>query len=290
MKQLHVDTATATPGGEAPDRDLMIPTVEAVAAAGRRLRRLFTGQARADSPDEVLVGIRANDKSSLALLRPALERARPGAGWVEDELGSGTLPDGEWWVVDPVEGNINHLQGIPDWGVTATLIRDNKAVLTAVHLPITGETYTAVRGHGAWVNGRALQVSARTELSVAIVGTSQARPDESNEHHRRMGTSIAAMMDAALGVRVSVPATLHLLNVATGRMDAFWQHSVVRADLLAGALLVCEAGGSVTDLSGAPWSITSTDFLAAAPGVAQAARSTLSATEGSGARCDERRQ
>ncbi len=83
------------------------------------------------------------------------------------------------------------------------------------------------------------------------------------------------MMTAGLLVRVSVPATLHLLNVAAGRMDAFFQFSDVRADKVAGALLVAEAGGTVTDLRGRPWTAASPDFLAAAPGIHEQARRVL---------------
>ena len=73
------------------------------------------------------------------------------------------------------------------------------------------------------------------------------------------------MLDAALVIKVSVPATLQLIHVAAGRMEAFWQFSQVRSGLLAGALLVAEAGGVVTDTRGRPWSLASDDFLATTP-------------------------
>lgn len=73
---------------------------------------------------------------------------------MEDELDGGALPSGEWWVVDPAEGNVNHLHALPEWAVTATLVRENQPVLTVVHLPMTGETYTALAGAGAHLDGR----------------------------------------------------------------------------------------------------------------------------------------
>ena len=109
---------------------------------------------------------------------------RPGAGWVEDELESGPLTEGEWWVADPVEGNINHCHGIPDWGVTATLVRDNSPTVTTVYLPLTDQLYAAVRGGGATLDGTALRTSTKTEFSGAMVGTGQARPGESAEDLR----------------------------------------------------------------------------------------------------------
>lgn len=84
------------------------------------------------------------------------------------------------------------------------------------------------------------------------------------------------MLTAGLVVQVWVPATLQLVHVAAGRMDAFWQFSDVRSGLVAGALLVTEAGGTVTDLDGKPWSAAGRDFLAAAPGIHTAALDVLS--------------
>lgn len=260
------------------DDEAMLPeVVAAVQVAGRRLRDRFSPDSRPGSRDEAFAALRANDAASLAMLRGPLERARPGARWAEEELEGGALPPGEWWVTDPVEGNINHVHGTEDWGVTATLVRENAPVLAAVYLPMTGATYTAVRGGGAYENGVRLRASTKTAMDGALVGTSQARPDEDEETLRRLGASVEAMARAALLVRVSVPATLHLTQVAAGRMDAFWQHTDVRLDHLAGALLVAEAGGTVSDTRGRPWGLTSNDFLATAPGLHAAAVNVLSA-------------
>ncbi len=214
------------------------------------------------TPEQVIAAIRANDAASLHILRPLLEAACPTARWVEDELADGVLPDGDWWVVDPVEGNINHTHGLRDWGVTATLVRDNAAVLTAVHLPLTETTYTALRGGGAFEDGRRLKASSKADLRAALVGTGQASPRETATTFTSIGRSVAAMLEAALVVRVSVPATLQLVELAAGRTDVFWQHSAVRSGLLAGALLVAEAGGTVSALDGRRWTLASNDFLA----------------------------
>ncbi|WP_242904876.1 inositol monophosphatase family protein [Actinomadura terrae] len=258
------------------DRALVERVAAAVQAAGEYLAGRFSEVVHLDGRDEVVAEIHANDEASLAILRPELARLRPGAGWVEDELEGGPLPDGEWWVTDPVEGNVNHVHGMTDWGVTATLVRDNVPVLTAVHLPLSGETYTAVRSGGAWRDGAPLRPSAKRRLDGAYVGTGQASPEETAEDFARIGASVRAMLNEALVIRVSVPATLQLVHVAAGRMDVFWQFSRVRSGLLAGALLVAEAGGVVTDTRGRPWTPGSPDFLAAAPALHAAAVETLS--------------
>jgi len=276
----RADTAldSAARPTSAADEALLPAVVAAVQAAGARLLTRFSADSRPAGRDDIVAAIDANDAASLGLLRDALATARPRAGWAEDEEGGGALPAGEWWVTDPVEGNINHIHGMPDWGVTATLVRDNVPVLAVAHLPMTGNTYTAIRGAGACLDGVRLHPSAKTDLTAALVGTGQARPGESHETHRRLGQSVTAMLDAALVVRVSVPATVPLLHVASGHMDAFWQFSQVRSGLLAGALLVAEAGGTVTDTHGRPWALTSHDVLASAPGLHAAAVAVLSAT------------
>jgi myo-inositol-1(or 4)-monophosphatase len=266
---------TRTDNSIATDRALLPGLVSVVQTAAEVLLSRYGTSAPPRDIAELVSALGANDTAVLATLRGDLRQLRPDAGWVEDEGGVGPLPPGEWWVTDPAEGNINHAHGLIDWAVTATLVRDNVAVLTVVDQPQLRRTYTAVRGAGAWLNGRLLSVSAKIDLAVALVGTGQAVPGESVETYRRMGRSITAMLQSALVVKVSVPATLPLLDVAAGRTEAFWQHSQVRSGLLAGALLVAEAGGAVTDLRGQPWTVDSVDFLAATPGIHPAAVDVL---------------
>ncbi|MCX5387004.1 3'(2'),5'-bisphosphate nucleotidase CysQ [Streptomyces sp. NBC_00083] len=274
--QSTADAATSVLTDAPFDADLLAQTVTAVEAGGAALRDRFGGVVRHRTREELMDALAANDDAVLDVLRPRLTALRPGAGWVEEELAGGALPAGEWWVVDPAEGNVNHLHALPDWAVTATLVRENQPVLTVVHLPLTGETYTALAGGGAYLDGRPLHVSDTADLGLSIVATSQARPDEAEAVTRRIGSSITAMLLDALVVRTSVPATLHLVNVAAGRIDAFWQFAGARADLLPGALLVQEAGGRVSDAEGRPWTTQSDSMLAAAPGVHADAVATLS--------------
>ncbi|WP_033281152.1 3'(2'),5'-bisphosphate nucleotidase CysQ [Streptomyces sp. NRRL F-525] len=269
------NTGTTT-ASVASDADLLAQTEIAVRTAGAALRDRFGDVVPYRSREELMRALAGNDDTVLDILRPRLTSLRPNARWVEEELAGGALPAGEWWVVDPAEGNVNHLHGLPEWAVTATLVRDNRPVLTVVHLPLTGETYTALAGAGAHLDGRPLRVSRTPELGLSIVATSQARPDEDEKVVRRVGASITEMLVGALVVRTSVPATLHLVNVAAGRIEAFWQFAGARADLLPGALLVTEAGGRVTDVEGRPWTPESESFLAAAPDVHADAVATLS--------------
>lgn len=250
------------------DDAVLAAAVAAVKVTGVAMLRHFDMQTRAPGTLSDIVGaIQINDERSLDVVRGLLEQALPEAGWVEDELEGGELPDGEWWIVDPVEGNINHVQGLGGWGVSATLVRDNVPVLTAIYEPVEERLFTAMRGHGAaYANGVPMRVSAKAALNAAIVSTGQAKPGESAEIYRRLGASVTTMLQAALAVRMTVPATFELTRVAGGQIDAFWQFGNVRSGQVAGALLVSEAGGVVSDIRGRPWTLASEDFLASAPG------------------------
>lgn len=251
------------------DGRLLAAAVAAVCAAGEHMLTRFNPDTRTpDDRDGVVRGIYANDDASLTIARELLQQARPQAGWVDDELEGGALPDGEWWIFDPVEGNVNHVHGLPEWGVSATLVRDNQPVVTAVYEPVVDRLYTAVRGSGvAYMNGIPMTPSTKKELKAAIVTTGQAKPGETAETYRLIGESVTAMLHKALVVRMTVPATFQLCLIAAGQIDGFWQYSDVRSGLAAGALLVAESGGTVTDIEGNPWSLLSKNFIASAPGV-----------------------
>ncbi|WP_436534807.1 inositol monophosphatase family protein [Actinoplanes sp. HUAS TT8] len=251
--------------------NLLTVAVEAVHTAAAQVTHPATTPV---TKEELFAALRANDEAVTAILRPALTEALPGSQWTSDEHGSGPMPDGDWWVVDPVGGNMNAVQGMPDWNIGVSLVRDGAPVLAVLYAPVPGETFTATAGHGAFLNGTPLRVSAKTDLSLALTGTGQAKPSREPAHAARAGAAIAAMMREALYVRASVPVGQQLANVAAGRMDLHWQFDNLRSHI-APVLLVREAGGTVTDLDGKPWEIASDGYLAAAPGVHAAALDVL---------------
>lgn len=250
------------------DEQLLDEVTAAVTEAGRILQDRFSTENRVEDAHALIAAIDANDAASIAVLRPALERLRANARWDDDEEGHGPLGAGEWWVADAAEGNVNHIHGSVNWGVTATLVRDDIPVLTAVALPALGQVFTARRGGGARLNGLPITVSTKSELRAALVGTGQAKPSEAPEIRRQMSDSIDRMLDMALLVSASVPATVQLVQVAAGHIDGFWQFGQIRSGLVAGALLVQEAGGTVIDTNGQPWTLGSENFIAAAPHIA----------------------
>ncbi|WP_045741043.1 inositol monophosphatase family protein [Actinoplanes rectilineatus] len=244
--------------------------LEAVAAAVREagavmLKRAAAATPPADGP-ELIAAVRANDAAVLHVLRPALTRALPEAGWEDDEHATGPIAGGDRWITDPVGGNVNAVHGIPEWNIGVSLVRDKQPCLAVIYMPVTGELYTAVAGEGALLNGVPLTVSAKSDLTAALAGTGQALPSREAAPARRAGAAIAAMMQAALLVRAAVPVTQQLVQVAAGHLDLHWQFDNVRSHI--GPLLIIkEAGGVVTHLDGTPWDLAGGPYLAAAPGL-----------------------
>jgi myo-inositol-1(or 4)-monophosphatase len=267
-------TPHTTPTITEDDRALLAAVTTAAQEAGARLLEVYSPQARPASRQDLFAAGRRNEEVSLAVLTPALAAARPGARWVDDDQETTTLPPGEWWSVDAVEGNVNHVHGRPEWCVSIALIRDGVPALAVVRQPAGDLTYTAVRGGGAFVNSQPLHTSAKTSLDAAIVVTGQAEAGQ-DDTYRRIGESITAMLSRALLVRATVPSTFPLLDVAAGQADVFWQYEPVLPGIAPGALLVTEAGGIVTDLRGEPWTPGAPDVLAAAPALHAAALDVL---------------
>lgn len=248
--------------------ELLASTLPAAAAVVVPPARRFTTAA------ELTAALAHNDEAVTAVLRPVLLDALPGSRWTADEHGRGPMPAGDWWVVDPVGGNLNALQGLPDWNIGVSLVRDGRPTVAALLAPAAGESFTAVAGSGARLGGVPITVSRKADLGLALTGTGQARPSSDPGDADRSGTAIAAMLRHALGVRLSIPVGQHLTDVAAGRADVHWQFENLRSHI-APVLIVQEAGGVVTDLDGEPWQITSTGYVAAAPGVHAAALSIL---------------
>jgi myo-inositol-1(or 4)-monophosphatase len=260
------------------EASLLATVVEAVQAAGKVLLDRYASDTRPVGREDIFAAGRRNEQASLAVLRPALAVARPKARWVDDDQEARQLPDGEWWTVDAVEGNVNHVHGLAEWCVSVTLIRDNTPVLAAVYQPVGDLTYTAAVGNGAHLNGQPLHTSRKTELAWAIATTSQAESGQ-KETYRLIGDSIAAMLYRVMLVRATVPSTFPLLMVAAGHADLFWEYAPVLPGVAAGALMIREAGGLVSDVEGRPWAPGSPSILAAAPGVHAAAIETLISME-----------
>ncbi|MBO0662958.1 inositol monophosphatase [Jiella sp. MQZ9-1] len=179
-----------------------------------------------------------------------LSRARPDWGFLMEERGivEGKDPQHRW-IVDPLDGTMNFLHGIPNFAVSIALERDGQIVAGVIFNPAQDELYVAEKGGGAFVNDRRIRVSARSRLPEALFGT--GTPFLGHGDHAGYLYELRQIISESGGIRRIGAASLDLAYVAAGRLDGFWEKGLKSWDIAAGAIIVREAGGFVTNVAGA---------------------------------------
>lgn len=161
---------------------------------------------------------------------------------------TGQHPGREYrWLIDPIDGTTSFIHGQPFFSVSIGLEKEDQSVLGAVYLPAFFELFEAEKDHGAFCNGRKIQVSSRTRLAESVVATSLGcrgyTPQNDNLNH------FLAVKSQLRGIRILGSAAIHMSYVAAGRLDGYWQINIQPYDAAAGKLLVNEAGGQCSDFS-----------------------------------------
>lgn len=152
------------------------------------------------------------------------------------------------WVIDPLDGTTNYLHGFPQFSVSIALKYRNRLEQAVVYDPLREEMFTASRGQGAQLNDRRLRVAGRAFLEGALIGT--GFPFRDHSHLDTYLEMLKAMIRDTAGIRRPGSAALDFAYLAAGRLDGFWELGLAQWDFAAGALLVSEAGGTVSDLAG----------------------------------------
>jgi myo-inositol-1(or 4)-monophosphatase len=193
--------------------------------------------------------VTAADHRSEETIFRELSKARPGYGFLMEERGQVAGPDKTHrWIVDPLDGTTNFLHGIPLFCVAIALERQGDVVCALTYNPVLDELYTAERGQGAFLNNRRLRVAARKSLVECVI--SIGIPHKGRPDHARFLSESKALMGQVGGLRRTGSAAIDLAWVASGRFDGYVEHHIKPWDMAAGALLVREAGGFVTDADG----------------------------------------
>jgi myo-inositol-1(or 4)-monophosphatase len=241
--------------------------IEGARAAGAVLlghfRKLAPGSVSEKGKND-LVSIA--DQESERMLLGMLRRAFPADGFVGEE-GGGVSPagPGRRWIVDPLDGTLNFVQGFAHWCVSVALWDDQGPLVGCVVDPIKGDEFVAVRGQGATWNGAPARVSNHEGLDGAFVATGFAY--QLGERFPRLLGAIERVFPRAKAIRRAGSAALDLAYVAAGIHDGYFELGLRPWDQAAGALLVLEAGGALTDWQGGPDWDSSGDVVAGPPGV-----------------------
>lgn len=190
------------------------------------------------------------DRASEAAVFAVVRAERPDDGVLAEEGSAAEAPSGRRWVIDPLDGTVNFIHGIPQVAVSVALEDGDGGVAGVVIDPIRGEEFSAARGGGAFLNGEAISVSSRADLLRSVVSTGFAY--DRQVHGPAYARVAGAVMQQVRGVRRMGSAALDLCWVACGRYDGHWEFSLSPWDVAAGFLLVAEAGGRLTDSLGGP--------------------------------------
>ena len=222
--------------------------IDAARAAGHLLKSELSGSRRIaykGSPTNLVTEM---DARAEELIVGRLAAAFPDDAVLAEERGATAGRSGRRWIIDPLDGTTNYAHGLPTYGVSIALETDQRVELGVVFDPNLDELFVAERGRGTTVNDRPLAVSPTATLGESLLAT--GFPYNIREVPDNNLTEYAAFSVRARAVRRMGSAVLYLAWLASGRLDGYWELRLGPWDVAAGSLLVEEAGGRVTDLTG----------------------------------------
>ncbi len=244
------------------DSNFLSGAVNVATAAAREAGNLINQ--KIDQLDRIQVSVKSKTQSreelvsevdilSEEVLIDALKDAYPDHNFLSEESGDHKRDSEYCWILDPLDGTHNFLHGLPHCCVSIALAFQGEVVAAVVYDPFRNELFTARKGGGAQLDGRRIRVSERTRLKDSLLCT--GFPYRSGANLKKWMKSFATLMPRSQSIHRTGSSVLDLAYVACGRYDGFWEFGLQDWDIAAGALLVQEAGGLVTDENG------KTDFM-----------------------------
>lgn len=200
------------------------------------------------------------DHASEEAVRSVLADLRPGDGVLGEEGGGAGWDQGRVWIVDPLDGTINFVHGLPHVSTSVGLWEVGRPLVGVVIDVTRGETFTAAAGQGAFLDGAPISVSDQTEFRRGLIVT--GFPYDRNERAAVYAAVMARVLAEAQGIRRTGSAALDLCWVAAGRFEGYWESGLAPWDAAAGSLIVSEAGGRVTGFGGVGFRLDSTGLVA----------------------------
>jgi myo-inositol-1(or 4)-monophosphatase len=240
----------------------MITTaIEAAKLAGRILKQ-HAGKARSiqqkSGQEKNLVT--EIDKKSEEIIIETIKKHHPSHDILAEESGTRGTSSDYRWIIDPLDGTTNFTHGLPVFCISIGLERKGELIAGVIYDPNLDELFTAEKGKGAYLNGKRIHVSETTNLGQSLLVT--GFPYNITENPNHAVEHFVHFLMKAQGVRRMGSAAIDLAYVAAGRFDGFWEVALHPWDMAAGVLLVEEAGGKLTNFSGAPLSIYQKEMVA----------------------------
>ncbi|MGA9394116.1 MAG: inositol monophosphatase family protein [Azonexus sp.] len=207
------------------------------------------------------------DRKAEAAIIETLREAYPQYGILAEESGqtaaTGSGESEYQWIIDPLDGTTNFIHGLPQYAVSIALAKGNSLEQAVIFDPNRNELFTASKGAGAFLNERRIRVSKRSKLHDSLIGT--GFPYRMFEHIDTYLAIFKELAQKTSGQRRPGAASLDLAYVACGRYDGFWEFGLAPWDMAAGALIISEAGGLVSDMRGEATYLASGNIIAGTP-------------------------
>lgn len=229
--------------------------VKAARAAGAIIKNRFGGDFEVDYKnfkDPVTEVDKACEKQVMEILTAE----HPDIAFWGEESGQSHPQAAVTWVVDPLDGTKNFVHGYPFVAVSIALVENDESTLGVVYDPIRDEMFTALKGRGAYLNGRQVKVSQTERVCDALIVTTLS------DWPHGQGNLILRACERCQGVRRGGAAALDLCQVAAGRLDAMWEWYLKPWDLAAAAIIIKEAEGTITKPDGSPFDLYKGEILA----------------------------
>jgi myo-inositol-1(or 4)-monophosphatase len=188
------------------------------------------------------------DHAAEAAIIEVLKTAYPQHSILAEESGESKTESDYLWIIDPLDGTTNFLHGFPQYCVSIALSVKGVVSQGVIYDPTRNELFTASKGGGAFLNDRRIRVSKRINLQDCLIGT--GFPSREMQNFDRYLAMFKDLTPKCAGIRRPGAAALDLAYVACGRYDGFWEMGLSAWDMAAGALMIKEAGGLVTDFAG----------------------------------------
>lgn len=203
-----------------------------------------------------------------------IKAAYPNHSILAEESGTQDTSSDYRWIIDPIDGTFNFIHGIPHFCISIGIEVKGKIEHGVIFDPIRQEIFSATRGRGAHLNNKRIRVSAQRQLSHAIIGTNIPHAKNTEAYQEYLNV-FGACLPTCARMRHSGSAALDLAYVAAGRFDGYWAHGLHYWDIAAGALLIFEAGGLLSDFSGSEKYLENGNIVASTPKILKGLLQTL---------------
>lgn len=249
--------------------------LDAVRKVGNTFLKDYKHHVIPQTMDELIKKLEDIDNLCLNSLKEDLTLEFPNIPWhIGDEFDTDSqrnpAEEEEYWLCDAMDGAIQYLQHIAGWTINLALIRYGKPLFSVIYDPFANEMFWAKDGEGAFMNGKSLKISSKTDLAVMLAVFEYGHQHKSNNNlNKKIGSTVTKLLDNFGVIRNYGPHGLQLAYVGAGRIDLFVQEDLDTYNWIAGLLIAREAGAKILTTDGAPWKWGSESLFVAPKRIAE---------------------